>query len=95
MGKFGAPGERSPLAPSQRLKALQTLILEPSFVEKITGQPEEELNPEDNSGHKFVILPRWEQRFLGLRQRKCGNRIVLACRAPADTSGTWLGNHFA
>uniref|UniRef100_A0A5K3FIS7 Reverse transcriptase domain-containing protein n=1 Tax=Mesocestoides corti TaxID=53468 RepID=A0A5K3FIS7_MESCO len=65
---------------NQRFKSLKTLMLEPSFVEKLgslSAQNHHRNTCGERGEGKYLALPPWEQRFLGLWQSHCANRIVL------------------
>lgn len=86
MCQIGEPGTQLEAHKEIRFKRLQTIVLSPIFVEKMKSVQlsrfkQSEILAEHDE-RKFILLPRWEQQFLGLQRRQCENRTVLAYSKP-------------
>ncbi|KAM7538779.1 hypothetical protein Aperf_G00000055262 [Anoplocephala perfoliata] len=94
--QIGEPGTRIEVQQEIHFKKLQTVVLTPTFMEKMKNlQPPphcklSEMPTEHDQRTKFILLPRWEQQFLGLQRRQCENRTVLAYSKPTEMNLDYL-----
>lgn len=86
MGNFGESGHRDEFKRRHHFKDLQTIVLETAFAETLKNftstQSSEQAGRHRERG-RFLLLPQWEQRFLGLKRQQCLGRIVLAYGRPS------------
>ncbi|KAL5962931.1 hypothetical protein TSMEX_009354 [Taenia solium] len=86
MGNFGESGHRDEFERRHHFKNLQTIVLGTAFAATlknfVSTQSSGPTGRHRGRG-RFLLLPQWEQKFLGLKRRQCLGRIVLAYEGPS------------
>ncbi|VDN33454.1 unnamed protein product [Dibothriocephalus latus] len=95
--KLGYLMPASPFAPVQRLRSIQAIALNQDFVKHFQQRSSASKLARYSATTgapplSFFILPRWEQRYLGLRPDRDSKKLVIACRRPPEDVRLWLPN---
>nr|VZI35596.1 unnamed protein product [Spirometra erinaceieuropaei] len=90
--KIGYLMPANPFAPVQRLRSIQAVALNQDFVKHFQRPTsKQEAYPRAAGGPlSLFVLPRWEQRYLGLRPDRDREKVVIACRRPPEDVRLWL-----